>query len=150
MTIEEIKDLFMRDAGCGQIVAGEFAEETGLSKETLWKLAGCFDGGMLRGETCGAVIAAYNVIGLIAAHDGPDQLEQKGKMLGLELRFNELFQEKRNNCGFVCKEIMGADISTPEGMEQIIQGGLMFDICPGLIIDVVDSLKQAISEMDAE
>ncbi len=150
MNLEMIKELFMQDVGCGQIVAGEFAKETGLPREILWKMTGCYDGGMLRGETCGAVIAAYNVIGLIAGHDGPNQAEQKGRMFSLELRYNELLQERRNNAGYICKEILGADISTKEGAELIIQGGRMFEICPRFIMDSIECLKQAIGEMDKE
>ncbi len=144
MDIEKIRDAFMRNMGCGQLVAGEFAEETGLSQEQLFKMGAAFDGGMMRGETCGAVIAAYNVLGLIAGHGGPDQDEQKGKMLGMVLRFNELLGEKRSS--FVCKEMLDADISTPEGMEKIVQGGLMMNECPVIINDVLDALKQVIRE----
>lgn len=148
MNINVIQDLFMRDAGCGQIVAGEFTAETGLDKETLWKMAVCFDGGMMRGETCGAVLAAYNVIGLIAGHDGPNQLEQKGEMLRMMLMFNEKFMAKRQS--FNCKEILGADITTPEGMDQIINGGLMMNICPVVINEVIEALKETIAECKEE
>ncbi|MBQ0004684.1 MAG: C_GCAxxG_C_C family protein [Clostridiales bacterium] len=148
MDINVIQDLFMRDAGCGQIVAGEFAEETGLAKETLWKMAASFDGGMMRGETCGAVIAAYNVIGLIAGHDGPEQLEQKGEMLRMTLLFNEKFLTKRKS--FVCKEILGADITTADGMDQIINGGLMMNVCPVVINEVIEALKETIVECKEE
>ena len=144
MEIGKIREAFMGNMGCAQIVAGEFAEETGLSQEQLFKMGAAFDGGMMRGETCGAVIAAYNVLGLIAGHCGPDQDEQKGKMLGMILRFNELLGEKRS-C-FMCREMLDADIRTAEGMEKIIQGGLMMNECPLIINDVLDALKQVIRE----
>lgn len=147
MDITAIQELLMRDAGCAQIVAGEFTEETGLDRETLYRMAAAFDGGMMRGETCGAVVGAYMVIGLIAGHSGPDQMEQKGKLLTLEFRFNELFLEKRKS--FVCKELIDADISTPEGMDRIINGGIMMNECPCIIMDVVSSLKQAIEDTRA-
>ena len=148
MDIREIQDLFMRDAGCGQMVASEFTEETGLDKETLWKMCAAFDGGMMRGETCGAVIAAYNVIGLIAGHNGPEQLEQKGEMLRMMIMFNEKFLAKRGS--FICKEILDADITTPEGMDQIINGGLMMNICPVVINEVIEALKETIAECKKE
>lgn len=148
MNKESIQKMFLSDMGCAQMVLGEFAEETGLSIEELNKLGSTFDGGMMRGETCGAVIGAYLVIGQLAGYDGPDQLEQKGKMLGLQMKFNELFKEKRES--FMCKELLNADISIPEGMNQIIEGGLMLEICPCIVMEAVDCLKQVLAEAKEE
>lgn len=145
ITKEQITDLFMHQVDCSQITAGEFTEETGLSKEDLYKINACYAGGMLRGETCGAIIGAYNVIGLIYGHSGPDQDAQKGQMLTKMLRFNELFSEKRGE-GFMCKELLDADISTKEGMDKIVNGGLMFNVCPLIIQDAVECLKTVINE----
>lgn len=145
MTKEQIVDLFMHQVDCSQITAGEFTEETGKSKEELYKINACYAGGMLRGETCGAVISAYNIIGMIYGHTGPDQEAQKGIMLQKMLRFNELFTEKRGG-KFMCKELLDADISTKEGMDKIVNGGLMVNVCPLIILDAIDCLKQTISE----
>lgn len=145
MTIDEIRDMFMSNMGCAQSVAGQFTEETGLDMEQLYRMTAAYDGGMMRGETCGCIIAAYMIMGCIAGHSGPDQDEQKGKLLTLMMRFNELFCEKRDS--FMCRELLDADISTPEGMSKIAEGGLMMNVCPVIVQETVECLKQAVSEV---
>lgn len=145
MSIDEIREMFMSNMGCAQAVAGQFTEETGLDREQLYRMGAAFDGGMMRGETCGCIVAANMIIGCVAGHSGPNQDEQKGQMLTLMLRFNELFREKRDS--FMCRELLDADISTPEGMSKIVEGGLMMNVCPVIVQDTVECLKQAISEV---
>lgn len=144
LTKEQVLDRFSKSIGCGQIVAEQFSEETGLTPDQLRKMEACFDAGMLRGETCGAVVAAYNVIGLLYGHceDGDD--EQKGMMMSKMFRFNELFGEKYN--GLMCKELLGADISTKEGNAVISEKNLLVEFCPQVVADAVEILKQVISE----
>ncbi len=145
MTKEQVVELFMQQMDCSQITAAEFADETGMSREELCRITACFAGGMMRGETCGAVIGAYNVIGAIYGHAGPNQDEQKGIMMTKMFEFNSRFSERRGG-KFMCKELLDADISTKEGMEKIIGGGLMTEVCPLIILDAIECLKEVINE----
>lgn len=145
MTIDEIREMFMSNMGCAQAVAGQFTEETGLDREQLYRMTAAYDGGMMRGETCGCIVAAYMILGCMAGHSGPYQDEQKGQLLTLLLRFNELFREKRGS--FLCRELLDADISTSEGMSRIVEGGLMMNVCPVIVQETVECLKQAISDV---
>ena len=145
MTKETVAEYFKNGIDCGQVVAGQFEEETGCTLSLLRKMSACYAAGMMRGETCGAVLAAYNVIGLIYGHDEEGDDAQKGQMLQKMLRFNELFGEKYSQ-GFQCKELLGADISTPEGGKKINEENLLFNLCPAICCDVVEVLKKVISE----
>lgn len=145
MTKETVAENFKNGIDCGQAVAGQFEEETGCTLSRLRKMSACYAAGMMRGETCGAVLAAYNVIGLIYGHDEEGDDAQKGQMLQKMLRFNELFGEKYSQ-GFQCKELLGADISTPEGGKKINEENLLFTLCPTICCDVVEILKKVISE----
>ena len=64
MKKEEIQELFVQGIDCSQVVACHFADEMGLSKEQARKVSACFGGGMMCGETCGAVTGALMVIGM--------------------------------------------------------------------------------------
>lgn len=145
MTKETVAENFKNGIDCGQVVAGQFEEETGYTLSQLRKMSACYAAGMMRGETCGAVLAAYNVIGLIYGHDEEGGDVQKGQMLQKMLRFNELFGEKYSQ-GFQCKELLGADISTSEGGKKINEENLLFNLCPAICCDVVEVLKKVISE----
>lgn len=145
MTTEKVIECFKNGIDCGQVVAGKFEAETGFTAAQLRKVTACYGGGMMRGETCGAVLGAYNVIGLLYGHSEEGDDAQKGQMLQKMLRFNELFGEKYP-AGFQCKELLGADISTPEGGKKINEENLMFTLCPKICCDTVDILQQVISE----
>lgn len=145
MTKETVAEYFKNGIDCGQVAAGQFEAETGCTLSRLRKMSACYAAGMMRGETCGAVLAAYNVIGLIYGHDEEGDDAQKGQMLQKMLRFNELFGEKYSQ-GFQCKELLGADISTPEGGKKINEENLLFNLCPAICCDVVEVLKKVISE----
>lgn len=145
MTKETVAEYFKNGIDCGQVVAGQFEAETGCTLSRLRKMSACYAAGMMRGETCGAVLAAYNVIGLIYGHDEEGDDAQKGQMLQKMLRFNELFGEKYSQ-GFQCKELLGADISTSEGGKKINEENLLFTLCPAICCDVVEVLKKVISE----
>ena len=145
MTKETVAENFKNGIDGGQVVAGQFEEETGYSLSQLRKMSACYTAGMMRGETCGAVLAAYNVIGLIYGHDEEGDDVQKGQMLQKMLRFNELFGEKYSQ-GFQCKELLGADVSTSEGGKKINEENLLFNLCPAICCVVVEVLKKVISE----
>ena len=144
MTRDEIAKLIEDEIDCGMIITQEFTEETGLTVEQLRKITSCYGAGMLRGETCGAVIAAYNVIGLMYGHCKEHDNEQKGIMLSKMLRFNELFEEIYPS--YMCKEIMGADITTKEGGRKIMEENLLMTHCPDVIYDVLNILEEVVNE----
>lgn len=144
MTEEEIRALMEEEIDCGQIVAQKYADKTGLSVSQLRKMASCYGAGMLRGETCGAVIAAYNIIGLLYGHDKEHDAMQKGEMLRRMLTFNELFGNEYSS--FVCKDVMGADITTTEGNKKIAEGNLLMTRCPEVIHNVIKYLNQVLEE----
>ena len=93
MSIDEIREMFMSNMGCAQAVAGQFTEETGLDREQLYRMGAAFDGGMLRGETCGCIVAANMIIGCVAGHSGPNQEEQKGQMLTISIALQKIYQQ---------------------------------------------------------
>lgn len=144
LTKEEIVARFSAGIDCGQVVAEQFETETGLTADQLRRMTACFAAGMMRGETCGAVVGAYNVIGLAYGHSEDQDEAQKGKMLEKMLRFNELFQEKYR--GFTCKELLGADISTAEGGQKIGEQNLLLEFCPLLVSDVIEIVEQVLAE----
>ena len=80
MTKEEIKDLFMQGIDCSQVVTTEFAEKMQLTEEQARKVSACFGGGMMCGETCGAVTGALMVIGMVYGHSRKGIRSKKDRM----------------------------------------------------------------------
>ena len=97
---------------CAQTVFSIFAPDLGLDEKTALRIASGFGGGMACAETCGAVTGSYMAIGLKHGHSSPNP-EEKAKTKQLIKNFNEKFKEEHGT--LICKELIGYDISTPEG-----------------------------------
>lgn len=140
MTKEEIKNLFMQGIDCSQVVTGAFAEKMGMTEEQARKVSSCFGGGMMCGETCGAVTGALMVIGMVYGHSREGDQSQKEIMAAKTGEFKKLFGEKYSSC--ICRELLGHDISKPGEMEKVLEKGIMFDFCPRVVEDTIDILEK--------
>ena len=77
MTKEEVCQLFMAGIDCSQVVTGACAEKMGMTKEQARKMSACFGGGMMCGETCGAVTGMFLVAGMLKGYDDPADYDGK-------------------------------------------------------------------------
>ena len=44
----------------------------------------------------------------------------------------------------MCREILGHDISKPGEMDKVLEKGLMFDLCPQIVLDVLPILEELV------
>ncbi|MBQ9272912.1 MAG: C_GCAxxG_C_C family protein [Mogibacterium sp.] len=142
MDKEQVEGLFMRGQDCSQVVISHYADDIGLSAEEANRLASAFGGGSGMGETCGAVIGAMMVIGMKYGHNGPDDMDHRDALMAKRAEFINKWRERRGSC--MCKDLVGDDISTPEGLGRILEAGTMFTLCPELVLDAIDVLDQII------
>ena len=140
MTKEQISDLFMRGQDCGQVVIDYYAESLGLTKDVANRLTASFGGGNGIGETCGAVLSALMVIGMKVGHNGPDDMERRDVLMAKRAEFIEKFRAKRGSC--MCNDMLGDDISTPEGLQRILDSGKLFNLCPEIALDAIAVLEE--------
>jgi C_GCAxxG_C_C family probable redox protein len=140
-TPERAAQQFKAGLNCSQAVIGEFAEGLGLDYGTALKIACGFGGGMGRlGHTCGAVTGAIMVMGLRAARRDPRDPLVKARIYGLVRSFVEEFEARHETTS--CRELLGCDISTPEGYEEATQQGLFQTRCPEYVADAVEILEE--------
>ncbi len=112
----------------------------GLDRKMGLRVAGGFGAGMARmGETCGAVTGALMVIGLEHGKTRADDDEAREKAYELVKEFVTQFRSR--NKSIVCKELLGHDISTPEGMLAIRQKNLFTTLCPRFVRDAAEILE---------
>ena len=131
-------ELFDDGCNCAQAVIGCCCNEFALDRTLAMRLASGFGGGMATmGLTCGAVTGGFMVIGLAATAtgDGPER-RQAHK---LARQFVQRFQAI--NGTIVCKDLLGADISTDEGRGQAAEKGLFRSVCPKVVRDAVEILE---------
>jgi C_GCAxxG_C_C family probable redox protein len=146
MTKEEVVRSFQSGFDCGQTVLRHCAAALGLDEKTAGRISTGFGGGSGRGETCGAVIGAYLALGLKYGCDetGEAGAEQKVRWMKKNAEFCEKFQAKYP--GFTCREILGVDLSTPEGRKQNQERQLTANLCPQLVADVTAWLDEILAE----
>ncbi|KJS87316.1 MAG: C_GCAxxG_C_C family protein [Peptococcaceae bacterium BICA1-8] len=142
---KEAVALFNQGFSCSQAVLSVFAPVFNLDKTTALRIAGGFGGGMGNlGETCGAVTGAFMVIGLKYGRIDIDDRIAKGKTYGVVRDFAQIYNAKRGS--IKCKELLGCDLNTPEGMNYARENNLFKTICPGLVESAVEILEEILLE----
>ena len=126
---EKAEQLLHQQYHCSQALFGAYAEDLGLDLKTAFKISTCFGGGMRQGGTCGCITAGLLVLGLaMGFYDAQDkEREIYGNKKTAE--FIRMFEERMQGEVF-CRDILGEDISKPEGMAAIRKEGLILKKCP--------------------
>jgi len=127
---------------CSQSVFSAFAPQLGLDRVAALKVAGPFGGGMGRmGETCGAVTGALMVIGLKYGQTTSEDKAAKEKSYELVREFVKRFRARNRGC-IACRELLGADISTPEGMQKLREKQAFTTMCPKFVRDAAEIVEE--------
>jgi len=129
---------------CSQSVLAAYAPELGLTEEQALKIACCFNAGMRKGEVCGACSGALMVIGALYGQSDKNDLESRSHANMLTERFLGRFREL--NGTYICNEILGCDISTPEGVAYAREHGLFTTTCRDMVALAVRVLEEILAE----
>jgi C_GCAxxG_C_C family probable redox protein len=139
--IEQAVACYKEGFSCAPAVFSAYASEFGLDIETALKIATGFGGGMGRmGETCGAVTGAFMVIGLKYGKIKAEDNQAKEKTYELVREFAKRF--KARNGTILCRELLGYDLSTPEGMKLAREKGVTATLCPKLVQSAAEILEE--------
>jgi C_GCAxxG_C_C family probable redox protein len=143
-TADQAEAIFRKGFNCAQSVLSCCGERFGLDRQTALRMGEAFGGGMGRmGLTCGAVTGAFMVIGLKHAKLTPDDQDSREKSIQLVRRFRQAFEARHGSIS--CRELLGRDISTPEGYQQAVDRGLFREVCPKLVRDAAEIVGQLLS-----
>ncbi|MBO4325322.1 MAG: C_GCAxxG_C_C family protein [Lachnospiraceae bacterium] len=146
MTEKQIKaiECFNNSMHCSQSVLFAFAEECGITEETAFRLGSCFGSGMRKGNVCGACTGALMVLGLLFGERHMGDREERLRSNRLNDELMNRFAEANGTC--ICNELLGCDISTPEGAQYARANGLFKDFCPKMVAVAVEILEGMIAE----
>ena len=128
---------------CSQSVLAANAEEYGLTEELALKLGTCLGAGMRKGEVCGACTGALMVLGLM--HDDP-----KSRKTAYENTKQFLNDFRDVNGSYLCNDLLGCDVRTPEGVQYARDHHLFTEFCPKMVASAVDILEEILSERKEE
>lgn len=141
---EKALKYFMDGFHCSQAVFASFADRCGITEEQALKIGACFGSGMRKGEVCGACSGALMVLGsLYGQHDLSDT---DSRQTANEVN-DRMVRGFEKTCGsYLCREILGYDISTPEGVKSAREKNLFRERCPQLVANAVAVLEEIIRE----
>ena len=134
---------FKEGFNCSQAVLSVYGPQFGLGREAALKLACGFGGGMRMGQVCGAVTGAFMVIGLKHGQTEAVDKESKERTYRLVKEFAEKFTLR--NSSIICRELLGCDISTPEGIKTATEKDLFNSFCPKMVQDAAEILEEMLS-----
>ena len=142
--IESARAIFKEGFSCSQAMLAAYGESFGLDRETALRVAAGFGGGMGRmGGTCGAVTGAYMAIGLKHGPVNAKDKERKEKTQQLVREFARRFGNLHGS--LICKELLGFDVSTPEGAAQAKEKKIHLTVCANFVhsaAEIVEELLQ--------
>ena len=132
-------ELFRSGFTCSQAVLAAFCDNYGLERHNALKIACGFGGGMRCAEVCGSVSGAVLVIGLKYGHtDAKDRAAKRACDAKVE-EFVRVFTERNGH--IICRDILGCDISTPEGRKKAMDDKLFTTICVDMVISATVILE---------
>jgi C_GCAxxG_C_C family probable redox protein len=125
---------FTAGFNCAQSVCAAYAEQFGVARKTALKMAAGFGGGIGRmAGTCGAVTGAIMILGLQhGAVEGSDKAAKEYTYAQVK-EFARRFVER--NQTMECRQLLGCDLSTPEGHQYAAEHNLFKTRCMQLIQD---------------
>ena len=145
---EKALDYYSRGFHCSQAIAAAWAEECGLTEKQALMLGACLGSGMRKGEVCGACTGALMVLGLL--YGQYDKADPDSRMTANEVN-DKMMNGFAEKCGsYVCRELLGCDISTKEGVEYAREHRLFTEFCPKMVAAAADVLEKIIAEQTAK
>lgn len=143
--INQSKAIFEKGFNCCQAVFAPFALEKGINEELALLLSSGFAAGLCyHGETCGAVIGAQMAIGLNAGYAKEDDEKGRDSVKMAVASYREKFIGKHGTT--LCKELLGKDPSSEEGLSYLREKGVFKEKCPGFVADSVQILQSVLNK----
>ena len=142
-------DCFKSGFNCTQAVLSTYAEHFGVDRNVALRLAAGFGGGMgCMAGVCGAVTGAFMVLGLRHGATLAADKESKERTYTLVREFAKRFEARHRS--IVCRDLLGCDIATAEGLQAAKDGNLFKTVCPKMVEDAAVILEEMLEDSAGE
>ena len=125
---------------CSQAVFASFAEQFGITEKQALQIGACFGGGMRKAEVCGACTGALMVLGMKYGQFDENDLESRAAQSAKASEFLDKFKNRKGS--YICREILGCNISTDEGRNYARSNGLYSKYCPEMVRTAAEILTE--------
>ena len=138
--IELALSYFEEKFHCSQAVLAAYADEFGLTEEQALKLGACFGSGVRKGEICGACSGALMVLGLKYGQASKEDIESRLKTNQVTDLF--LYKFASENGSYICRDLLGCDLGTKEGIQYAMKHNLFTEFCPKMVESAMKILEE--------
>lgn len=138
--IELALSYFEEKFHCSQAVLAAYADEFDLTEEQALKLGACFGSGVRKGEICGACSGALMVLGLKYGQASKEDIESRLKTNQVTDLF--LYKFASENGSYICKDLLGCDLGTKEGIQYAMKHNLFTEFCPKMVESAMKILEE--------
>ncbi len=132
---------FQEGMNCCQAIITVYGPQLGLDRNTALLIGTGFGGGIARmGEICGAVSGSVMVLGLKYGTSNLDEADAKEQTIEHIVEFMNRFKARHGS--LKCKDLIGCDMSTPEGRELAHEKNCFQTLCPGFVRTAAEFLEK--------
>ena len=143
-SINRAVELFTQGYMCSQAVFAAFSEQFGITEKQALQIGACFGGGMNKGEVCGACTGALMALGMRYGQVDLNDLDSRAAENAKAVQFLEEFKKRKGS--YICREILGCDISTEEGKATAVENGLFGKLCPEMVRTAAEIVAETLAE----
>lgn len=141
--VELAVSLFKQGFSCSQAVLAAYGECFGLDRDLALRVAAGFGGGMGRmAQTCGAVTGAFMLIGMRYGNVDARARQEKERTYELVREFADRFHNRHGS--LICRELLGYDMSTPDGFQAAGKRKSSAPVCEQLVRDAATLIEQMV------
>ena len=138
--VDEAVTKFRNGCNCSQAILSTYGTAFGLDEALAYHVACGFGGGMRRADVCGAVTGALMVLGLRHGPTSCPGQPQKNEAYAQVQAFHTRFAERQGTV--MCRDLLGCDISTPDGQQKAQAEQLFKTICPEAVKVAAEILEE--------
>lgn len=142
--VSEAVQKFRDGCACSQAILATYGPSFGLPQELAMQVAAGFAGGMRMAETCGAVTGAFMVLGLRHCPGDCSTAAGRKEAYGRVIEFANRFKSRTG--ALTCRDLLGCDVSTPEGLKQAQEQNLFKTTCVDMVRDAAEILEAMLAE----
>lgn len=136
--------VFMEGYRCSQAVMAAYARDFDLDVDLARKISLPLAGGSGVGGECGAVSAAYLVIGLKHGFAHPGDGEGFAMIIGKTRAFAEKFKSLHGEID--CPRLINLDVFSEEGHRTFVKNNVKAERCARFVGDAVKILEEILAE----
>ncbi len=134
---------FKEGFSCSQAVLSAFSDIFELDLNKALRISQPFGGGIAhRGEMCGAVSGALLVIGLKYGRTKAEDIQAREITYQVVREFIKRFENA--NESIICKDLLGQDLNTEEGLRLAEEEKLFETKCPKFVQNAAEILDDLI------